>query len=130
MAGTLIPIVNKVPQGAMSIVTATWGSTALGQTALTQGDTGTPVSLADWADRSIQISGTFSGSTTTLEGSNDGVTWNTLRDAASNLLSFTAADIKQILETTLWVRPKVITSTGAAITVVIVGRSLNPLAFT
>jgi len=127
------PIVNRNTQGANSIVVAQW----LG---LGNADTGVPVALTDWADRSIQVSGTFGGATLTVQGSNDytnyfaqnysSMVWNTMRDPLGNLLTFsTSGDLKQMLELALYVR--VITSGGAGtnLNVVMGGRQLIPLSW-
>lgn len=116
------PVVNKAVQGANSVVTAIWSS-------MTTGDIGVQVALTDWYDRSIQISGTFGGATVTIQGSNDGVNWNTLRDPASVVLTFTAADIKQLLEMALYVRPIVTGGAGVSVNIAMAGRQLIPLGW-
>jgi hypothetical protein len=83
--------------------------------ALATGDTGTPLLNAEKSDRSVQVGGTFGGSTTVIEGSNDGVTYFTLTDPAGAALSFTVAGLKQILQVTKYIRPS--TSGGAAVVV-------------
>ena len=118
---TINPIVNKSVQGANSVVTAQW--------VLGSADTGVQVALTDWYDRSIQIAGTMGGATVVIQGSNDGVNWVTLRDPASVALSFTATDIKQLLEMALYIRPVSSGGTGSAITVTMAGRQLIPLAW-
>ena len=118
----IIPVVNRTIQGANSIVSASWGP-------MSTGDTGIQVALTDFADRAIQISGTFGGATVTIQGSNDGTNWNTMRDPASVAMTFTAADIKQMLEMALYVRPIVTGGAGVSITVVMAGRQLIPLAW-
>lgn len=69
----------------------------------------------DFPDCSVQISGTFgAGGTLVIEGSNETTptTWNTLNDPSGSPLSFTAAGLKQILELTRWVRPRVTAGDG------------------
>jgi hypothetical protein len=73
------------------------------------------VQLPEWADRSVQIVGTFNGGTVVVEGSNDGVTWATLNDPQGNPLSFTTSKVEQILEVVLYTRPRV--SAGASVDV-------------
>lgn len=107
--------------GDDSIQTYTW--------ALTGTNDGAPAQLPEWADRSVQvgISGdTFNAGTVIIEGSNDGVTWTTLRDPASNALSFTAAGLKQVLEATLYIRPRASVSV-TAVSVIMMLRRANPL---
>lgn len=85
----------------------TWAS-------LAKGDTGTPYKNPGWADRSVQIDGTFDSATCTFEGSNDGSTWFTLADPQGNAISKTAAALEALLELTLYVRPAVAGSGGTA----------------
>ena len=77
--------------------------------ALANGDTGEPIRMGNFQDRSIQFVGTFgAGGSVTLQGSNnDGVTWATLSDPLGNALTFTGAGLKQITELTELVRPSV-----------------------
>jgi hypothetical protein len=118
---TINPIVNKAVQGANSVVTASW--------TMGGADTGVQVALTDWYDRSIQIAGTFGGATVTIQGSNDGVNWSTMRDPASVALTFTAADIKQLLEMALYIRPITTGGTGSALVVTMAGRQLIPMSW-
>ncbi len=80
-----------------------------------EGDVGRPVACPNLPDKSIQLTGTFgAGGTVIIEGSNMVVddpsadaTWATLNDASGNALSLTSAGIKQVLENTYWIRPRV-----------------------
>jgi hypothetical protein len=74
---------------------------------LANGDTGAPIRMSNFQDRTVQVVGTFgvTGSVT-IQGSNDdGATWATLTDPLGNALTFTAAGIKQITELPLDIRP-------------------------
>lgn len=75
---------------------------------------GAPVQLPQHSDRTVQIANTFNGATVVLEGSNDGVNYKTLTDAAGGALSATAALLKQVTEAPLFVRPNANTSVGIA----------------
>jgi hypothetical protein len=75
---------------------------------------GAPVPYSQWADRTVQFSGTFNSATVVLEGSNDGTNYKTLTDAAGTALSLTAAGLKQVTESPLFVRPNVNTNVGVA----------------
>jgi hypothetical protein len=80
--------------------------------ALKAGDTGSPFSLHGGPDRSIQVTGSFSGGASlSWEGSNDVLeaspTWFTLTDPQGNPLTFTTARLEQVTEYTRWVRPRV-----------------------
>ncbi len=75
-------------------------------------DTGDPLNLPHFADRSVQVKGTFgTGGTVIIEGSNDRETdtptYAPLVDPQGNAISFTAAGIEQILESTYLIRPRV-----------------------
>ena len=75
---------------------------------LLNGDNGAPLQMSAWQDRTVQITGTFGiAGTIVIEGSNDGVNYKTLRDPGGTALSFTAADLKAILELPKWIRPRV-----------------------
>lgn len=90
-------------------------------TGLATGDDGQPIDWSAYADRSVQVFGTFGGATVTLQGSNDeGPTptnWNTLTDLQGNAIAFTAAGLEMISEGTLWVRPAVTAGAASGITV-------------
>lgn len=87
---------------------------------LLNGDTGSPESPGRLSDRSVQVRGTFgAGGSCTIQGSNDGVIWATLRDPAGLALTFTTADLKQILENSLYVRPNVTAGDGTTSIIVI-----------
>ncbi|MCH8211155.1 MAG: hypothetical protein IIB99_07250 [Planctomycetes bacterium] len=67
---------------------------------------GAAIELPDHADRSVQVTGNFSGpATLTMQGRNDGTNWVTLLDPFGNAIAFTAAGIKQIMEFTKEIRP-------------------------
>lgn len=92
-------------------------------TPLAKGDTGTPFKNPGWADRSVQITGSFDTATITIEGSNDGTTYFTLTDPQTTSISKTSAALEQVIENTLWIRPNVAGSGGTtALTVVLVAR--------
>lgn len=88
---------------------------------LTKNDTGTPVRIPFYTDKSVQIGtvggNTDAGSTTVFQGSNDPLAdpdavghadalWFTLTDPQGNSISRTnSAIIEQVMESPLWVRP-------------------------
>ena len=81
---------------------------------------GAPYACPNFADKSIQVVGdakAFAGSTLIIEGSNmtdEPLSYSTLNDATGAAISLTSAAIKQILENTVWVRPR-ITGAGGAV---------------
>lgn len=75
---------------------------------LQQGDDGRREVHQDYADRSVQVSGTFGGASVDIEGSNDGSNWSTLNDPQGNALTFSGGSrIEAILELSRYIRPKV-----------------------
>jgi hypothetical protein len=73
------------------------------------------------------VSGSFRGGAAVLiEGSNDltsPTTWTTITDPQANALSKTSAAIEQILETPMWIRPRISGGDGStAIRIAIVAR--------
>lgn len=89
--------------------------------ALGNADTGNAVDMHRWADRTVQVLGTFGGATVTIQGSNDNTNWVTLNDSGSTALTFTAAGMKLILENPIYVRAISAGGTASAITVIIAG---------
>ncbi len=79
---------------------------------LKAGEAGAPFSLHGGPDRSVQVTGNFSGSAILhWEGSNNvfeaSPDWFTLTDPQGNPLSFATARLEQVTEYTRWVRPRV-----------------------
>ncbi len=71
---------------------------------LTSGDTGEPVKMSDYSDRTVTMTGTF-GAAVTLDGSNDGVTWMTQSNIADTDISKTANGIEVIGTNPVFTRP-------------------------
>lgn len=70
-------------------------------------DDGAPVELAQYADRSVQITGVFAGASCVIEGSNDGVNYATLTDPQGNALTLSSAKIEAVIELVRYLRPRV-----------------------
>ena len=81
---------------------------------LARGDTGTPYTMPGWADKSIQIEGSFDSANGILEGSNDGTTYYTLTDPQGNAISKGSAALEAVTEMTRYIRPRVDGAGGAA----------------
>ena len=102
---TRIPVVDQ-PDAQSTIKRGTW-------TGLLNGDVGDIFQFPDWADRCIQVAGTFgAGGTVLIEGSNNGVDWATLNDTNGVALSLTAAGLRQMSEAPLLIRPRVSAGDG------------------
>jgi hypothetical protein len=91
---------------------------------LANADSGTPYAQSGFADRSIQIGGTFgAGGTVLVEGSNDGTNYITLNDPQGVALSITAAGLKEISQICKVIRPRVSAGDGTtSITVTLLAR--------
>lgn len=86
--------------GMRTVQQVTWANMPLDEVGLA-------LPMAQYSDRSVQVTGTFGGATVTIEGSNDGVNYFTLVDPHGNNLSFVTSRLEAVLEMVLWVRPKV-----------------------
>ncbi len=96
---TINPTFTRYGPGDNTVV-VTW-------TPVTNADSAAPVSghWGDYADRTIQISGTFDSATVVLQGSNDDVTYAAITDPQGNAISKTSAAIEACIEGTLFVKP-------------------------
>jgi hypothetical protein len=89
---------------------------------------GAPVRWCQYADRSVQLSGTWGTATVVLQGSNDGTTWFTLTDPQTVAISKTADALEQVLEMTQFVRPLLSGGNGTtAVTANLLVRRANPM---
>lgn len=75
-------------------------------TPLGAADTGVAYQNSTYADKSVQVSGTFTTATLLIEGSIDGSTYAVLTDYSNTSLSFTSAGIKGITENVKYIRPR------------------------
>lgn len=81
--------------------------------AVGNGDDGAPAELVNFADRTVQVSGTFgAGGTVAIEGSLDGVSYAPLTDPQGNALLFTNAKLETISEVVRFIRPRVTDGDG------------------
>lgn len=115
-------IVTNNPPGDGSVITYSW-------TLVTSGDTGAPIPFAQWADRSVQMSGTWGagGGTITWEGSNDGITYFALTDPQTVAIAKTADALEQVIEATLWARPRVSVANVTSVVVTLLARKQIPM---
>jgi hypothetical protein len=74
-------------------------------------DTSTPIKVQNMQGLagSVQVTGTFGGATITLQVSNDGTNYVTLKDSAGIDISLTAAGMSEFSTAALYLKP---TSTG------------------
>ena len=114
-------VVSQITSWGNNVVTFTWAG-------ITAGSTMKAVSGPGWVDRSIQVEGTFSAaSTITAQGSNDSTNFHTLHDPFSNLISFAAAGLTQIIEVTNNFKPVLTGGDGTtSLTVTLTTRNSQP----
>lgn len=103
---------TRPPEGNSNYTIITWS-------AMASGDVGDPMKYAQFADRTVQVGGTFDGATVVLEGSVDGEAYHTLTDPQGNALTFTTARLEAVTEVVAFIRPNV--SGGGAGTAINVG---------
>ena len=89
---------------------------------LANGDSGQALEMPGWADRSVQVFGTFGGGNLRLQGSNDGSNWAVLTDPQGNDINITAAKIEQVMECVRYMRPLVTSGSGVNLTISILVR--------
>lgn len=111
---TVAPAESIPSQG---IVKVEWSGMATGDTI-----TAFQPKWAHPVSGSIQFSGTFGGATVTLEGSNDGTNYATLKDMVGAPISMTSAGIVEFTSTVQHVRPAISGGTGDSVTATVVMR--------
>jgi len=82
-----------------SVVAVTWDQIDATNT------TGDNFEGPQYADKTVQITGTWDGATVLIQGSNDATTYFTLTDPQGNAVSFTADGMETIMESPLYIRP-------------------------
>lgn len=118
---TANPVITQVGDQDGSLQKAVW--------VLTGTDTvGASVRMSEWADRTIQMAGTWNGATVTWEGSCDGgVTFSPLTDPQGNAISKLADSLEAVTEVVEYARPRVSSGAVTAVTVSVLLRRQNPL---
>ena len=97
----IIGVTTAAGRGDGSTIVVTWSP-------VTSVDTCHPVRLPEYADRSIHVSGVFGGSTTKIEGSNNGgVSFAPLADTTDTTIAISTETIKAVLENTDFIKPVV-----------------------
>lgn len=88
-------------------------SCIIGWSGLLNGDTGAPVEMVDYADKTATFTGTFgAGGSITLQGSNDGTNWFAMMDAQVTAIAKTSAAMELMVENPRYVRPSVTAGDG------------------
>ncbi len=82
-------------------------------TGLDLDDSGSPIEVVDFPDRTVTVTGTFGAAgSVTLQGSNDGTNWFALTDGQGNAITKTAAGMELIVEAPRYIRPLVTAGDG------------------
>lgn len=82
-------------------------------TGMQNGDSGEAFQLAQLADRTVQVVGTFgTGGNVRIEGSLDGTNYAVLTDPQGNALDINQAKIECITELVRYIRPRVTAGDG------------------
>lgn len=95
----MTPTKTVLPESHDRVILYTWD--------LAAGETGDQVNLAQLADRTVQVTGTFDSASVALQGSLDGVNFVTLTDPQGNPLNFSSAGLETVVEMVRYARPVV-----------------------
>lgn len=84
---------------------------------LATGDTGAPFEVlnARALAGAVQVTGTFSGATVTLQCSNDGTNYVAVKDVSGSDIALTAAGMKEFSTAARYLRPSVASGTGTGL---------------
>ena len=123
LMGILVAVLfTAITASAVTVVKSTSKVTGFGVDAqvvswsgLTSVDDGSSAKVAGYSNKSVQVTGTFTASSMLIQGSNNGVSWTTLKNSQGNALTFSAAGLERIQEPTLYIRP--LTSGTASATI-------------
>lgn len=117
-------ITQRNTSGLGHVLTVTWA-------AIGDADTCAPVQMGAYADRSVQVFGTFGGATIAIVGSNEdtndpalATNYVALHDPQGVALTMTAAKIEEIAEITNWTKPTTASGTASSLTVAMTFRGV------
>lgn len=104
-----------------SVLTVTWAN-------MQNGDVGQAIDFVPFADRSVQVIGTFGAAgNARWEGSNNAVNYDVLSDPQGTSLDITSEKVKLITEIPGYSRPHITAGDGTtSLTVVLVARRTQP----
>ena len=86
---------------------------------LDTGDDSKPLeNLTNKKNISVQVIGTIAGSTVTVQGSNDGTNWATLKDTQGADIALTAVGLKTVVDRPVFMRAIISGGTAADMTVI------------
>lgn len=97
-------------------------------TPVTENDTCAPAMFPEYADKSIQVFGTFGSASIALHGSNDGgTTYAALNMPSGSAIAITSAGIKAVLENTEYIKPVSTGGSSSSVTIAVLLRLSNTL---
>ena len=103
------PVITNISANTWKVV---WGPVAAG-------DTFTPVPIqAGFANRSVQIEGTFGGATFGLQGSNDGTNYRNLNNLQNTAITtISAGAVLGVAELPAFIQPTISGGAGTSVTI-------------
>lgn len=120
MASITPTILDVSQRGDGSVIRATW-------TPVTEADTCVAVQYPQHAERTVQVTGTFGGTSVAVQGSVDGTNFVALKGAAGSAIALTSAGLDSVSPNTLQVKPVLTGGTSVSVTVSILFRLAAPL---
>lgn len=93
----------------------------LDTTVLTAIENGAGTDLLRWANKWVQVTGTFGGTTVTIQGSMDNSNWIACTTDGTTACTFAAAGAKKIFEGFKFFRAITTGGAGISVTVIIAG---------
>lgn len=97
----ITPVITRIGKNTIKVFWETLTSSSTSGVAVNE------ALIGDYADRSVQITGTFGAGTLKMQGANDLTNYVSLTDPQGNAIEKTAATLEQIMEVTLGVKPVV-----------------------
>jgi len=118
---TIVPTVLDIsPRQDGSVFRVIWAS-------VTQADTCQQVQFPQYADKTIQVAGTFGGTSVAVNGTIDGTNFAALTDQSGTTIAITTAGIKQVLQNAYQIQPALTGGAGVSLTISMIFRLSNPL---
>lgn len=118
---TIVPTVLDIsPKQDGSVFRAIWSG-------VTQADTCQQVQFPQYADKTIQVAGTFGGTSVAVNGTIDGTNFAALTDQSGTTIAITTAGIKQVLQNAYQIQPALTGGAGVSLTISMIFRLSNPL---
>ena len=116
----IAPVITKVGKQDGSTLLVTW-------TPVTEADSCGAISLPEYSDKSVQVAGTFGGTSIAVQGSNDGTNFASLNDPTQTVIAITAAKVQAVLENTVVIQPVRTGGSSTSVTISILFHLTNPL---